>query len=260
MKKFLFLICLLLAIPLFAQVDRTEIEGNIRVPEGMEAGGITVYNLNSNRGAVTDDDGNFEIAVKLDDSLAISALQYQKFIVIIDKGVLDSESLNITVREAVTELDEVIVRPYDLSGNVSVDVQKVEIFENPLEKTSEEITDEPYNPPADQRPVKNIAMDDPYLKHGLNFVNIFKAIFNSDNNNVSSNAPRKDIETKVRELYEDEFFQEYIGIEKENINEFIFFAKKNGLDDEMMQSGHELDLIEFLIEQGNLFKLRKNTK
>lgn len=260
MEKPLFLICLLLAIPLSAQINRTEIEGTIRVPEGMEAGGITVYNLNSNRGAVTDDNGNFEISVKLNDSLAVSALQYQKFIVIVDKGVLDSENLNIRVREAVTELEEVIVRPYDLSGNVSVDVQKVEIFENPLEKSSEEITNEPYFPPADQRAVKNIAMDDPFLKHGLNFVNIFKAIFNTDHSEISSKTPKKDIQTKLRELYADEFFQEYIAIEKENISEFILFAKKNGLNNEMMQNGNELDLIEFLIEQGKLFKSRKNTK
>ncbi len=259
MKNSLFFLLLVLSFPLFAQNERIEIQGNIQVPLGAEAGGITVYNLVSHRGAVTDDEGTFEIAAKLNDSLAVSAVQYQKFIVIMDKGVIATKMLNITVREAVNELEEVIVRPYDLSGNVNVDIQKVKVFVDPLEMDSEEILEKPYYPPANQAPVKNIAMDDPYMKNGLNFVNIFKAVFNSDSNGKTySNKPKKDVEIKVRELYEDEFFQEYISIKKENIGEFIFFAKNNGLNDKMMQKGHELDLIEFLIEQGKVFKLKQN--
>lgn len=257
MKKPLLLLFLLVSIPVFSQ--QVEIQGAIKVPMDAEAAGITVYNLNAQKGTVTDDDGEFEIAVSLNDSLAISSVQYQGFIVIIDQGTMDSKTLNIAVREAVNELEEVIVRPYDLTGNVRVDVQKVEVLDRPLKKSSMEIARSPV--PANQRPVENIAMDDPYMKNGINFVNIFKAIFNSEKRQTTdiTPMPKADIDLQVRNLYKDEFFRKYIDIERGDIDDFIFYAQEKGLSNELLQKGHELDLIEFLIEEGENFK-RENEK
>lgn len=257
MKKFLPLICLLISLQIFAQTDtRVEIVGEIQVPLNAEAAGITVYNLTSNEGTVTNDDGEFIIEVALNDHLNISAVQYQPFIVIIDKGVITSKTLNITVREAINELDEVIVRPYDLSGNVRVDIQRVEEpFHADLISAAELQNASVNFVPDRATPVENISMDDPYMKNGLQFINIFKAIFgNNETKTRTAPQPKKNIEAHVRELYQDDFFKKYINVEKESIDEFILFAEKNGLSNELLQQGKELDLIEFLIAQGREFK------
>lgn len=255
MKPYLYLL-LLLFVPIFSLAqNRVEIDGKINVPLNAEASGITVYNLNSRQGTVTNDYGAFSIEVKLNDSLSVSSLQYQPFIVIIDQGIIDNKSLTIAVREAVTELDEVIVRPYDLSGNVSVDVEKVETSSNPLKMGSQQIVLTDPNYGYDESTPLERTMDDPYLRNGIQFVNIFKAIFLNDNRNEKTvPKQRVDIDVQIRKMYNDEFFQEYIDIEKEKINEFIFYAERNGLSNELLQKGNELDLIEFLIAQGEDFK------
>ncbi|HET8810200.1 MAG TPA: carboxypeptidase-like regulatory domain-containing protein [Flavobacteriaceae bacterium] len=254
MKQLLLLFLLFTPIFSFAQ-NRVEIEGKINVPLNAEASGIAVYNLNSRQGTVTDDYGAFSIAAKLNDSLSISSVQYEPFVVIIDQGVIDTKTLTIAVREAVTQLDEVIVRPYDLSGNVSVDIEKVATSSNPLKMGSRQIvtTDPSYG--YDEATPLERTMDDPFLRNGIQFVNIFKAIFkNDDRNKKNVSRQHVDMDVQIRKMYNDDFFQEYIDIEKEEINEFIFYAERNGLSNELLQKGNELDLIEFLIAQGKAFK------
>lgn len=259
MTKSLLLICLFAVTQIFAQTtERVEIAGKINVPVNAEAAGITVYNLTSQKGTVTDDEGAFTINAALNDRLSMSAVQYQPFIVIIDEGVIATRRLNVSVREAINELEKVIVRPYDLSGNVRVDIQRVEEpFFPDLEETK--LQNPAPNYPIDRTTeVENIAINDPYMENGIQFVNIFKAIFLNNKEKSNAPQPRKDIEVQIRNMYKDEFFKEYIAIDKDRIDEFIFYAKNNGLSYQLLEKGNELDLIEFLIEEGKNFKQQNN--
>lgn len=260
MIKPLLLVFLLISAQNFAQgTERVEILGKINVPTYAEPAGITVYNLNSQQGTVTNDDGEFTIEVALNDSLSISSVQYQPFVVIVDQGIMDTRTLTVTVQEAVTELEKVIVRPYDLSGNVRVDVERVgDPLEVDMVGTEQLMRSDVYFPPDQATEVENIAMDDPFVKNGIQFVNIFKAIFLNDNKKTTSPEPKKDIEVQIREMYKDDFFKKYIDIDQEHIGEFIQYAKNNGLSYQLLRKGNELDLIEFLIAEGKNFKQQRN--
>lgn len=67
-----------------------------------------------------------------------------------------------------------------------------------------------------------------------------------------------DVDLKVRAMYNDEFFQQNLGIELQNINEFIYFADDNGLEEEMLKTGNELDLVQFLVEQSKRYKKQRS--
>lgn len=254
MTKPLLFIFMIISAQIFAQTtERVKIDGSINVPVNAEAAGITVYNMTSQKGTVTNNNGEFTIAVALNDSLNFSAVQYQPFTVIVDKGVIDTRTLSVTVREAINELEKVIVRPYNLSGNVRVDIQRVdEPFSPDLNAESVVTTNVQFA--SDRAEVENIAMNDPYVKNGIQFVNIFKAVFNDESEKNSVPETKKDIEVEIRKMYQDDFFKEYIDIEKENIDEFILYAKSHGLSNALLEEGNELDLIEFLIQQGKKFK------
>lgn len=252
MKKYLLFISLFISIQIFAQTtERIEIEGEINVPINAEAAGITVYNLNSHQGTVTDENGAFTMEVALNDSLNISAVQYQPFTVIIDEGVMEVQSLEITVREAINELEKVVVRPRGLTGSVQVDIQRVEdpYFSDLAKENMMKVN----YPIIRETEVENIAINDPYLKNGIKFVNIFKAIFL---NNKEKDAAEKKKEVNIRKMYKDDFFEKYINIDQEHIDEFIGYVKSKELSDQMLQEGNELDLIEYLIQQGEEFKNR----
>ncbi|WP_081208993.1 peptidase associated/transthyretin-like domain-containing protein [Salegentibacter sediminis] len=252
------LVFLITAFPLLSQeVQRVVVDGKIIVPEGDNPEGMTVYNETSQRGTISNTEGEFRISVAINDSISFSALQFQKFTVVVDQGVIDSGELNVFISETVTELPEVVVLPHDLSGNVNVDVARIEVVDPDLPRYSAaDLKDMNLVPEPDALtgPGKNEAMaaSKTRLINGLNLVNIFKLLV--EDNNGSQQIRQQEKDKYIRELYDDEFFQENLDIEKENINDFIFYASDNGLTAEMMQAGNELDLIEFLIARSKDYK------
>ena len=115
MKKLLPLFVFLISFLAISQdVKRENVKGKIIV-EGNDIEGISIYNSSSSVGTVTNEKGEFIIAVAINDLIEIRALEYQNFDVRINKAILDSKRVNIFLIEEVNKLDEVIVikkRPY----------------------------------------------------------------------------------------------------------------------------------------------------
>jgi hypothetical protein len=261
MKKLLLLLPFILFTSILtAQIDaRTLIKGKINVDANSSAEDINVYNLNTTKGTVTDAYGEFLISVKTGDKLFFSGIQYQDFKVLVDESVMKTGNLNITINEAVTELDEVTVRPYDLSGNVEVDVRKIKTVDINLPQQSSEAmvqtTDYEFSPDKNTK-VTNDAIDKSYLTNGLNFANIFRALFNSKKEG-NSEAVQEDVDVQVRKMYNDDFFRKNMDIDEDNINDFIFYAEENGLKEEMFKRGNELGLIQFLLDKSKAYKMQQ---
>lgn len=253
---------LLFVTTIQAQINsRILIKGKINVSIESDASGINVYNLSTTKGTITDDYGEFLIAVAKGDKLYFSGVQYQDFTVEITEDIIKNKKLNITINEAVTELEEVTVRPYGLSGNVEVDLQKIKTQDVNLPNTGSLELVETYDyelSPDEKTKVHNDAIDKSYLTNGLNFANIFREIFNSKDKNSNKNVIQEDIDVKIRKVYNDDFFRKNLDIKRENINEFIFYAEEHGLHKEMLKEGNELALIQFLIEKSKAYKMQQN--
>lgn len=257
MKSLISIFVLLFSIGLAAQ-DRVDIAGKITPPLGEDPQGISIVNRTAKSAAISNEVGNFTIRVAAGDTLHFSALQYQDFSVVVDEGVVENRQLNVFISEAVTELPEVVVTPYDLSGNVEVDVRVIPVAETDLPtEAAAEINSYEYTfRPDSLTSPENAAMREAMIHSGANFANIFREIFRS--RNVMTEVGRSEnIDEDVKQLYNDEFFKEYLNIEPENINEFIYFAEDNGLTPQMLEEENELELIDFLVEQSENYRERK---
>ena len=233
--RIFFVIFFVTALCSAQETERVLIQGQINVPLGDDASGITVFNTNTKQGTVTRDDGTFNIMVGLADELQFSALQYDPFVIEITDTLME-----------VGELPEVVVGAPDLSGNIEVDVRRipVEVPELPT-GTAAQINDFEWEFPPDQRTsLRNAAVGDRGLQHGLNFVNLFKSVYNSFS---PQDRDTLGVEDEIRALYDDSFFQENLDIPRRDIHDFLLFSREQGLDHELLQEGSELDLIEFLI-------------
>src|SRR6056297_2585871 len=99
MKRFFLLLFILSFGISSAQFsERKEIEGNIKVPAGSEAEGITIYNKNSGGGTVSSEKGEFRIPVKAGDSLYFSAVQYGELLVVISEEIVTAGMLNVEIK------------------------------------------------------------------------------------------------------------------------------------------------------------------
>ena len=257
MKSLFTCLFVLFSVSVLAQ-DRVRIAGNITPPVGESAEGISVVNRTAKTATVANELGNFTIRVAKGDTLHFSALQFQNFSVVIDSGVIESQQLNVFISEAVTELPEVVVSPYDLSGNVEVDVKIIPVIPTDLPtKSAAEINpyEHTFRPDSLVSPA-NAAMRSGMIYSGMNFANIFRHIFTS--RDVITTVGGSDaIDEEILTLYDDDFFTENLNIKKENIYEFIYFAEDNGLTPAMLKPENEMSLIEFLVTQSQDFKQLK---
>lgn len=268
-KKLFFLLFVAISPILLAQdIQRVKVEGKIHVPEGEEAEGISVYNISSEKGTVTDADGSFEISVAENDRLQIFALQYKTFIVVMDKGVVDKKRLNIFVNPAITQLEEVVIRPYDLSGNVRADVEKIQTYYiNKDWDLSYKSMEFGYKFQRDQSSkiegnAAEEALNSNHLTNGLNFVSILGGVSNllfPKGNKLNSEEKLKvneSLSNNMLQRFNREFIHDNFDVSRESAYDFLFYAQENGLDDRLLKPENEMELMKFLHEKSKEYKER----
>ncbi len=259
----LLFLCLSTAISSFSQdVKRVEISGKIVVnSEDLE--NVTIYNTSSNKMALTDEGGKFKIEVALNDVLEVRALQFQDFKVTIDKNIIASKKATIFLVEKVNKLNEVVILPYDLTGNLVVDMESVKTFNPDLDAIYFGILDiSAYEFPDDSKSkVENIAARGPgndirYQMDGAAIIGmLLKPLFKSN-----KERKEKKIEeaidmnpTGLRDYYSTHFIVENFKIPESRVNEFIEYVESNGLDYSLLKKGKEMDFLEFLTQKSEEF-------
>nr|WP_262899798.1 carboxypeptidase-like regulatory domain-containing protein [Robertkochia marina] len=229
---------LLLPVLIFSQEERAPIRGkvmymNTNVPNE------NVINVTSAKATVTDDNGEFMIEVMDGDVLAFTSLNYQFKTITITPEMIQKNRLVVTVDEKVTELDEVVITP--------------ENRERFLELKGEEFKKVDYQTDMSTR-VQNTALplQDRGMQYGLNFVNIFKALFNVEGENAE-NAPQVKVSEILRQVYDDEFFVADLQIPQDKIDEFLFYVDEKTPPRELLRKSNEFQLIDYLVNQSKAY-------
>ena len=87
--------------------------------------GAHLFNLNSVIGTITDDEGNFELATKVNDTVYISYLGFQSIKLKITNDLLKGNELVIELHEKTEQIDEVVVKSHKLIGVLEIDAKNV---------------------------------------------------------------------------------------------------------------------------------------
>jgi len=243
-------------------VERVEVFGKIIV-DSPDVEGVTVFNTSSNRGTITDQEGKFSIMVTLNDRLHISALQFKNFEIIITQDIIDSKALTVVLVEEVNKLPEVIVLPYGLTGNLTVDAIRAKTV-NPdldalyfgLDNLDKFIFTDDY-----LTGVRNTAMADDRLYYAADAVKIIgllvKPLFKSKKDKQESELAT---DRQLIEKYSPEYLMDKLNIPKNQITEFIYFVEDSGIDKSLLEDGKELQFLEFIIKKSKEFQANLNGK
>ncbi len=126
-NSLLVLLFLLITTSFLAQDQfHTKLQGRIYSEDG-DVAATHILNITSNRFTITDTEGFFEIPVKLYDTLVVSAVQFKRKELVVTMEILEQALLQIQMEDALTKLSEVIVRPYNLTGDISRDAVNMNI-------------------------------------------------------------------------------------------------------------------------------------
>ncbi|MGB3150218.1 MAG: carboxypeptidase-like regulatory domain-containing protein, partial [Maribacter sp.] len=103
-----------------------DLEGRVRSKDG-DVSATHVLNTTTKKATITDINGFFSITARINDTLVFSAIQFKKKQIVVTSAIFSSAMLIVPMEDALTELDEVVVTPYNLSGDITKDLVKLEI-------------------------------------------------------------------------------------------------------------------------------------
>lgn len=103
-----------------------KIEGRVYSKDG-DVAATHVQNITTQRATITDINGFFAIPANLNDTLVFSAVQFKKKQIVVTAEILNQPTLYVPLEDALTQLDEVIVTPYNLTGDITKDINILNI-------------------------------------------------------------------------------------------------------------------------------------
>jgi hypothetical protein len=232
---FFFLICNLS----FSQSNyRTWVKGKVLYRDSNVIA-ANVVNNTTQEATTTNEDGEFEIKVKLNDRLIFSSVQYQIRSLVINKEILQKSRIVIDVNEKVRELDEVVVGPENTEKFLDLKEEEFKKIDYSFDKSTK---------------IENQILKAGRFNNGLNFISLYKAIAKSNSKEVEPKSFSYKPSNLIREVYDDNFFITNLGIPKENISEFLLFCDDKFPSKFLLKKSNEFQLIDFLVKQSDKFR------
>ncbi len=268
-NNFVLILLLMVSQLMFAQhIERKVLNGKI-VADSLEVENLTVYNITSNVGAVTNADGKFSIKARATDTLYIQGISYESKKYVLTHKDFWLEELEIRLKTNITELNEIEITPYTLTGIVEVDIKRIQVYGEGFTKIDARKVMHYEDDVRVGTPV-NTVMPTHFAPNGSNFNFLamgagLVSLFVKDRNpkkyseRVFEERRQKDIQSKpfsdhIYERFAHNFFVETLKIKHEQIPLFLQYAEMPVKDLSLfLKPENEIQLIEYLTAKAKIF-------
>ena len=250
---------------LYAQFPVRELLRGQVTAESIDIDNVTVFNTSSNKGAITDQAGFFTIMAKPTDTLVFSSVAFKSRRLVLNEVDFKVNVIVVALDLMVNELEEVVVTPRSLSGDLIRDNRnlKVTMLKENVESNAVnmQVVDDFYTSP------RNIAMpSDGTIPLGMDFVAIGrmigKGVFGKRDRDRKGNVNAKYYQNRIvpqiiKEKFTYSFFTETLELNHDEIGLFLDFCDKDPKLRTLLEPQKEIHLIEFLIEKNKEYKAQK---
>lgn len=245
----------------YGQDSQNKLQGRV-FSTSNDVTAVHVSNTTENRGTITDFNGYFEISAHLGDTLVFSAVQFKRKEMVVTPEILDSRLFLVALEDALTELNEVVVTPYNLTGELGRDLFKLPV--GPIITASTEgIPNAGVKVPTpSQRQLYTARTWDfqfyvIYMSVDLDpLFNFFSGRTKMLNERIAREAESERIED-IRKFYSDSIYINDLKLSATQIDDFIFSCEKDSLFEAAAKSGDRLQLWEVL-KQKSIRYLKDN--
>ena len=248
-RNLLFCILILSYLFSYSQSYRINIRG--KVFNDMEAvEGVHIINKNSEKGTITNANGDFKISVQVNDTLLISGVQFYFSEILITGQIITDKFVTIHLIQKINELQEVEVKAHDLTGSLLFDATAIKDTISKVAPATLDFSMIDFSKPVvndldvmDRRKPPDIShLTNPHFQPGFGA-------------SISIGSIKKKsyltIPDKIRNKLGNEFFTETLELPIEQIEPFINYCLEDGIADLYLQN-RKLEMIDVL------FKARKN--
>ena len=204
-----------------------------------------VVNNTAQLNTITDAEGAFEIPVVLGDEVIFSSVQYLIRTVEITPEILKKNRLIITVNEKINALEEVVVTPENTEKFLDLKEEEFESYDYNKDKSTK---------------LENTIVTQGQLRNGLNIINIAKLIAKA----VSSKSLEEKQKLKPSEIltyvFSDEFFVNDLALKNDQVTGFLEHIDKNLPSQQLLKTGQQFQLIDYLISESQKYLDKLNEK
>jgi hypothetical protein len=253
MQKTILLLLLILTVNSWGQTNTKKYLLQGKIIDGKTQAALKnahIINLNKVTGVVSDNEGHFKTNVQINDTIYFSYIGYQSIKLRVSNDLLKGNELEIAMFELPVDLEEVIVKPYQLIGVLEVDAKNVPIDKfarihiNGLPQT--------YEVGAPIQKKFNTASD--ALFHPVDF------IYELFGKNPKQLKKLKKLRTEdaLREMLEEkanrEVLMEYLEMDKSQLNVLLDYCNYT---DYFIKKASDLQVIEAVLECYENYKALK---
>ncbi len=257
-RSCLLILGLLLALTVSAQQSSistfpTEIEGRT-VENGEGIPDVHILNLSARTATITNADGVFRLEVSLGDTLMISAVRYMRLMWIISPEALEAGEIEIPLQPFVNELDEVVVSPYALTGDLAEDLTRV-----PENKAPTSYSLNLPNATARKYTQTENRLNEATTGAGLVPLN---PLLNAITGRTKRLKKQLAVENRfaklmeIRQPFADSVFVDQLGIPEERLSDYLYYCEVDSLFNDVAYSGDQLRIWAFFRRKGEEY--RKN--
>ncbi len=235
-------------------IHNKKLNGKVYSADG-DVAATNVLNVTANKGTITDSEGFFAITVHANDTLVFSAVQFKKKEVVVTQELINQGFLNVQLEDALTELDEVVVTPYNLTGDITKDLDLISIdpvvttstlglpnaYVKPISKAERELYAATANPVMSFDPLINaISGRTKMLKKRV------------ARNKIYSRTER------VKAFYPDSLFRVDLKIPEDKIDDLLYFCEIDTVFQLAVDSHDRLKIWEYIRQKSIDYRKNNN--
>ncbi len=255
-SNFLLLCLLLTCVSAEAQsIFSNRLEGRV-VNKGVGVPDVHVMNTTKNKATISDNEGYFNISVSLNDTILFSAVQFKRKSLVISTNILQSLSIVVPLEEFVNELDEVILRPYDLSGELARDMQSMGVGPGVTESTlglpnayAEPLTQAERHLYEATSGSGGIPLN-PIINSITGRTKYLKKVLARENQYARTG--------RVRAFYADSLFVKELKIPKSKIDDFMYYCEVDFAFNAVVDTHDKLKIWEYLKQKSTSYRKNNN--
>lgn len=220
---------------------------------------LTVVNITRKQGTITNRDGEFTILARVNDTINVSAVQYESRQFVVNQTIYNREKISLYLIPKVTQLDEVNISNIDLTGDIKKDVgsTKLQRIVTPKELGIPENT-APERTIEERRYYTAVTSGAGIPLDGL--INSITGRLKMLKKHIEVSRFAKKIED-TRYQYSDSIYMSKLKIPEDLIEDFVYYIFEDPEAKKYADTNDALGLLEFMMKKSTVYKeLREKEK
>lgn len=244
---------------LFGQQKAESIHGRVNNLNN-DVSNVLIINLNSRRSTISDSLGLFTIEAELRDSIRFTAVQYLPTEIIVTDTIFNQKWFEVNLVDNVIDLSEVIVTPYNLTGKLNLDIDRLGI-EPAVTSSSLELPNAGLEVMTQSERLLLEADRGKYVQYyGIAIVINTHKIMNRLSGRTKTfegmvaRDENMELEKEIISKFSKETISEDFGIPKSNIDGFLTYCLSQSDFSDVSKAGNMVEIWEYLRTRSIEFK------